>query len=110
MHQVLELLDQVQEYQSDKMKYRYATTEIGENSAKAVGKDLSISTKIAIEICNVLRHKKVERAKQILEAVLEKKMAIPMRIRFPDQLPLFISLINFPHPFKEKCDNNHHHD
>ena len=47
--------------------------------ARAQGRDLSMSTKQAIEICNFLRNKKLSRAKDILKNVLEKKEAIPFK-------------------------------
>ncbi|HII72272.1 TPA: 50S ribosomal protein L22 [Candidatus Woesearchaeota archaeon] len=53
--------------------------------ARASGRDLDISTKQAIEICSFLRNKKLQRAKQILKNVMEKKEAIPFK-RFTDGL------------------------
>ena len=57
------------------MKKRLDETEI----AKASGTSLPVSTKQSIEICNFLRNKKLEKAKAILERVLEKKEAIPFK-------------------------------
>ena len=51
--------------------------------AKAIGKDLSISTKAAIEVCNFLRGKPLDRAVTILEGVKRKEQAVPFR-RFTD--------------------------
>jgi len=51
--------------------------------AKAISKDLGISTKVSIEISNFLRGKKTQEAKSILERVLKKKQAIPFK-RFTD--------------------------
>ncbi len=48
-------------------------------TAKAVGKNLSISTKNAIEICSFIRGKSLQKAKEILERVIEKKQAIPFK-------------------------------
>ena len=45
--------------------------------ARAVGRDINVSTKQAIEICNFLRNKKLTRAKQILKNVIDHKEAIP---------------------------------
>ena len=47
--------------------------------AKASATSLPISTKQSIEICNYLRNKGLEKAKAILERVLEKKEAIPFK-------------------------------
>ena len=47
--------------------------------ARASATSLPISTKQSIEICNFLRNKKLEKAKVILERVLEKKEAIPFK-------------------------------
>ncbi|MFH1212314.1 MAG: 50S ribosomal protein L22, partial [Candidatus Woesearchaeota archaeon] len=60
-----------------KMKYRYATKV--ENCAKAVGISLPVSTKKAVEICNMIRGKKVEVAATMLQQVIEKKRAVPIR-------------------------------
>ncbi|MBN1502020.1 50S ribosomal protein L22 [Candidatus Woesearchaeota archaeon] len=65
------------------MRYNYAVKQITENSAKAVGRNLSISTRMSVEICNYLRGKKVSQAKNILEQVIQKKHAVPIR-RFGD--------------------------
>ncbi len=47
--------------------------------ARAMGRDLSISSKQAIEICSYLRNKPLARAKVILQNVIVKKEAIPFR-------------------------------
>ncbi|MDD5253594.1 MAG: 50S ribosomal protein L22 [Candidatus Nanoarchaeia archaeon] len=47
--------------------------------ATAKGLDLGISTKFSIEICNYIKGKSVKQAKQILEEVLMKKTAIPLK-------------------------------
>ena len=52
--------------------------EITENQARANGRDLPISTKHAIEICNFIRGKPLSKAKKILARVLDMKQAIPM--------------------------------
>lgn len=48
-----------------------------ENIAKAAGRDLSISTKCAIEISSFIRGKNLQRAKKMLEEVLKMKRAVP---------------------------------
>jgi large subunit ribosomal protein L22 len=62
--------------------YSYST-EIGEKDSAAVGRALPISTKHAIEICNHIRGKKLDRAKVILTEVLAENEAIPFK-RFTD--------------------------
>ncbi len=59
------------------MAYRYATK--AEKSAKAVGTSLPISTKSAIEICAMVRGKKVETATRMLEEVIDHKRAVPFK-------------------------------
>ena len=54
-----------------------------ENTARINGKDLPISTKYSIEICNFIRYKSINKAKKDLGLVLEQKVAIPLR-RFHD--------------------------
>ena len=51
----------------------------GKDIAKASATSLPISTKQSIEVCNFIRNKKLEKAKAILERVLEKKEAIPFK-------------------------------
>jgi len=63
-------------------KYNYST-KIGENDAAAVGMALPISTKQAIEICTFIRGKKLERAKVIMDNVINEREAIPFK-RFTD--------------------------
>lgn len=50
-----------------------------ESSARARGKDLRVSYKNSIEICNVVRGMAVEDAKKLLEEVIAKKVPIPYR-------------------------------
>lgn len=50
-----------------------------EKHARASGRDLSISTKDAIEICNFLRNKPLTKAKATLSRVLEFKQAVPYK-------------------------------
>ncbi|MCX6711814.1 MAG: 50S ribosomal protein L22 [Candidatus Woesearchaeota archaeon] len=52
---------------------------VDETQAKIVGKDLSISTKQSIEIANFIRGKNIEKAKNELKKVIEKKLAIPFK-------------------------------
>lgn len=50
-----------------------------ENIVKVYGTNLPISTKVSIEICNYIRNKKLEKAKVMLQRVLDKKEAIPFK-------------------------------
>lgn len=61
------------------MKNRYAFKNMNEYMARAVGKDLDISTKHAIEICNTIRGKRLNKAFDILENSINMKRAIPFK-------------------------------
>ncbi len=65
------------------MKTKYAFQGMKENMARALSKDLGISTKVSIEIANFLRGRSSAEAKVILERVLKKKQPIPFK-RFTD--------------------------
>jgi large subunit ribosomal protein L22 len=68
------------------VKYTYSKKiEEEENVAKAVGVALPISTKQSIEICNFIRRKPLEKAKQMLIDVMNKKIAVPFK-RFNDDM------------------------
>lgn len=59
-------------------KQKYAFKDYNKESmARVLGKDISISTKHSVLICNALRNKPVKRAKALLENVIEKREAIP---------------------------------
>lgn len=60
------------------MQYKYAQ-KVEAPHAKAVGPDLSISTKHSIEICRWIRGKKVQKAKDMLNMAMEKKVAVPFK-------------------------------
>ncbi len=53
--------------------------QLKENFAIVNGRDLSISTKHAIEICNFIRGKNLLKSKEVMEKVLTKKKAIPFK-------------------------------
>lgn len=59
------------------MKYKYAFKLENEQSAKAVGMALGISTKHSKEICDFVRGKQAQKAIVMLENVIEKKIAVP---------------------------------
>jgi large subunit ribosomal protein L22 len=50
-----------------------------ENMAKAVGRNISISFKQAVEVCHFIRGKPLETAKMLLGEVLKKKTAVPYK-------------------------------
>ncbi|MFH1409834.1 MAG: 50S ribosomal protein L22 [Nanoarchaeota archaeon] len=57
----------------------YAFTKQNEHTAQARGLALPISSKHAIEICNMIRGKDVSKAKELLERVIKKHQAVAMR-------------------------------
>lgn len=62
------------------MGYNYSFKNFDkEHMAKAVGRDLGISTKHSIEICNFIRGKNLQKAKEILQRVVKKKQAVPFK-------------------------------
>ena len=50
-----------------------------ENMARAIGRSLPISFKPSTEICNFIRNKSVNYAKEVLSRIIEHKQAIPFR-------------------------------
>ena len=50
-----------------------------ENIAKVHGKDLPISKKHAVEICDFIRGKPVQRSKELLQEVVNMERALPFR-------------------------------
>lgn len=67
-------------------KHSYALKDMDkEHTAMAVGRSLPISTKHSIEISKFIRHKKVQRAKTMLNEVMAKKLPVPFK-RF-QQIP-----------------------
>ena len=62
---------------------KYAFENYQENMARAQSKGLPISTKTAIEMSNFLRGRTTEKAKLLLERILKKEQALPMK-RFTD--------------------------
>jgi large subunit ribosomal protein L22 len=61
-------------------RHNYAMQmENEEHVAKAVGRALPISTKHSIEICSFIRKKPLKRAKEMLNRVIKKEMAVPFR-------------------------------
>lgn len=50
-----------------------------ENAARAIGMALPISLKQSVEICRFIENKNVNDAKEILQNVIDKKVAIPFK-------------------------------
>lgn len=50
-----------------------------EIEARAFGRDLPISTKQAIEVCNWIRRKNVQKVKSMLDSVIKIKVAVPFK-------------------------------
>lgn len=48
-------------------------------TAKISGRNLPISTKQSVEICNFIRYKSTEKSKKLLENVIQMKSAVPFR-------------------------------
>jgi large subunit ribosomal protein L22 len=61
------------------MEYKYSLGEVKENMAKALGRDLPISFKQSIEICNYIRGDSLARAKQKLQDAIAMKKPIPFK-------------------------------
>ena len=62
------------------MKNKYSLKTIDdEHMAKAIGRDMPISTKMAIEICNFIRNKELQEAKAFLAEVKEGKKPVPLK-------------------------------
>jgi len=60
-------------------QYKYAFNKYAENMARAVGRDLPISTKQAIEICSSIRGMELGKAMAKLERVIAYKQAVPYK-------------------------------
>lgn len=60
------------------MKNKYSANVEGE-TAKVLGKDLSISKKHSMEICRFIRKRKLSKAKELLKKVLIKEIAVPYK-------------------------------
>ena len=59
--------------------YRYSIQTDPDRSAKSSGRNLDVSPKAAREICKAIKGKSVHKCIEYLEAVIEKKQAIPYR-------------------------------
>ena len=50
-----------------------------ESSVKSLGRDINVSFKDAVNLCNHLQGKMLPKAQEILELVVEKKYSIPYK-------------------------------
>ena len=57
----------------------YTAESNPENSAKAIGKEIPISPKLAREVCGLVRGMKVSKAKSTLEGVADVKVPVPLK-------------------------------
>jgi large subunit ribosomal protein L22 len=61
-------------------KYNYAAKGmVTEHTAKAVGVGLPISTKTSVEVCSFIRRKNLDKVKNLLKQVIDKKIAVPFK-------------------------------
>lgn len=67
------------------MDYRYAGVYNKETMAKAVGRDVVISTKNSVEIAKMIKGMTIEKAKARLQEVIDMKKAVPYT-RFNDHV------------------------
>ncbi len=61
-----------------RIKYAYKP-EDETKAAKAMGYEMPISFKHAVEICRIIRGKKIDEARKILEEVIEMKRPVPFK-------------------------------
>jgi large subunit ribosomal protein L22 len=59
--------------------YRYSVQADPDRSAKASARDVDISKKAAREVCNAIKGKSIHECIDYLEAVIEKKIAVPFK-------------------------------
>ena len=64
---------------------KYGLNEMKENMVKASGRNLNVSAKQCIEICNHIRGRKLKQAKMMLQDSMDIKRAIPFK-RFTNGL------------------------
>jgi len=67
------------------MTNNYAFENLKENMVKACGKNLNISPKQSIEICNYVRGRPLAQAKRLIQASIDMKVPIPFK-RFTNGL------------------------
>jgi large subunit ribosomal protein L22 len=67
------------------MAYGYTIKELKENMVKALASEANISLKQALEVCNLIRGKKLSAAKIMLQDVIDMKAPVPFK-RFTNGL------------------------
>jgi len=81
------------------MPNNYSFKNFTDNMAKAIGKDLPISTKHSVELCNFIRGKKISEAKRLLIAIKNKKTAVPFK-RYNSDMPHRVGMAAGRYPVK----------
>ena len=61
------------------MKFKYSFNGEKENMAKAYGRDMAISTKQSVEVCDTIRGMDLKKAQLLLDKVISKERAIKMK-------------------------------
>lgn len=84
------------EEKGKKEKKKEEPKMVKKDKAIARGKDLQISTKHAIAICNFIRKKKIEKSILYLEQVMEKKKAMPMKGEIPHRKGKDVKIGRYP--------------
>ncbi|MEW6069506.1 MAG: 50S ribosomal protein L22 [Candidatus Thermoplasmatota archaeon] len=67
-------------------KLDYSLKVAHEGTARAIGRELKISPKKSMELCNAIKRKKITDAKKYLKEVIEMKRAVPFH-RFKRDVP-----------------------
>jgi len=75
--------EQTMEKKPEKTMEKKEQHKFVEGNAIVHGKDLAVSTKQAIALCNMIRNKKPEYAIELIEKVLRKEIAVPMKGEIP---------------------------
>ncbi|MBI4394524.1 MAG: 50S ribosomal protein L22 [Euryarchaeota archaeon] len=60
-----------------KMSIKYSIKPDPETTARAMGRELHVKPKYAVNVCRAVRGMPLTRAKKFLEDVMEKKVAVP---------------------------------
>ncbi len=73
------------EIASERVAEKMKKIESKKIEAVVNGRDLRVSTKEAVAVCNFIRNKEIERAIQDLEKAVRMKIAVPMKGEVPHQ-------------------------
>ena len=60
-------------------KYKYSVQTDPDRSAKASAREIDVSRKAAREICNTIKGMTIHQSIEFLEAVIDKKLAVPYK-------------------------------